>query len=155
MFRPQKETRRLFEIFLAALGHKWKVVALLCVMTRALWQYRLHVLIGVILTSALALGPFVLIWLGWFALPLPGLDLQLVALDPGRLALLFALDICCRLPLFFLASQGLCAKTCAQRFRRLPRLVRRRTGRSRRTSLATYTRVSKSWLAETRARIRR
>ena len=91
MFKPQKETRRLFEIFLATLGHKWKTTRVVYGLIATLWQYRLHVFTAAIATAALALGPFVLLWLGWFALPLPGLDLQLVGVGSWALALLFAL----------------------------------------------------------------
>ena len=93
LFRPQQGTRRLFEIFLATLGHKWKVASFVCGLTQALWQYRLRIVIYLVLTAALALGPFILIWLGWSAPRLPGRDFWPIALGIGSwgLALLMAL----------------------------------------------------------------
>ena len=102
LFRPQQETRRLFEIFLAALGHNYKLDAFLSAVMQALWQYKRRVLVAVIFTSALVLGPFVLIWLGWAALPLPpGFNLQLIAIGSWGLALLIALVFAVVLALLF------------------------------------------------------
>ena len=154
MFKPQKETRRLFEIFLATLGHKWKTTRVVCGLIATLWQYRLHVVMAAIVTAALALGPFVLLWLGWFALPLPGLDLQLVGVGSWALALLFALAFAVVAAVLFGMVLDLREDLHVTV---LAFVVAGPTANRtiRRTSPASYTRVSKSWLAETRARIRR
>jgi deferrochelatase/peroxidase EfeB/predicted acylesterase/phospholipase RssA len=91
LFRPQDKTRRLFKIFLATLGHGGTTKRIFCALAAALWQYRLLTLLASIVTAVLALGPFVLIWLGWFVPPLSSLALQLVGIGSWAIALLLAL----------------------------------------------------------------
>ena len=91
MFQPQKGTRRLFQIFLATLGHDQAASRYLRGFAAALWQYRLPVLLAVLVTVALVLGPLVLIGLGLSTPRIPGLELQIVAMGSWTFALLLAL----------------------------------------------------------------
>jgi len=62
LFRPQPKTRRLFEIFLAALGNKSVLSRIFSGLTAALRQYWPFVAIVVVATALLLAGPFAPIW---------------------------------------------------------------------------------------------
>ena len=64
LFMPQEKTRRLFEVFLATLGHNGPGTRLLYGFAAALGQYWLHVLIALLIATVLTLGPLALAWLG-------------------------------------------------------------------------------------------
>ena len=64
LFMPQEQTRRLFEVFLATLGHNGPMMRLLCGFAGALRQYRLHVLVALLVAIVSTLGPLELVSLG-------------------------------------------------------------------------------------------
>jgi len=94
LFRPQKETRRLFEIFRATLGDKWFVTRVFLGLAAALRQYWALVLGATALTAVLVLaGPLALTF---FQLrSIDALDLESIAFVLGlgswAVALLIAL----------------------------------------------------------------
>ena len=92
LFRPQPKTRRLFEIFLAALGNKSVPSRIFSGLTAALRQYWPFVAIVVVATALLLAGPFALIWRDSSAL---SADFYLRCLERGSwvLALLLVLFV--------------------------------------------------------------
>lgn len=93
MFRPQKKTRRLFEIFLATLGDKWLFWRVLSGLRKAIGQYWAIVLSAAVLTAVLVLaGPLALTFFGLRAAePSSASALQLLALGSWGIALLIGL----------------------------------------------------------------
>ena len=63
LFNPQSKTRRLFEIFLATLGHDHVPFRYLYAVGAALWEYRVLVFGAVAIAALLVIGPLALIWL--------------------------------------------------------------------------------------------
>jgi deferrochelatase/peroxidase EfeB/predicted acylesterase/phospholipase RssA len=91
MFRPQDETRRLFEIFLATLGKESRGPRLFYGLKEAFRQYRRSVLLAAVVTTALVLaGPLLAIWRDVRASQFDSLGVQLVGLASWGLALLIA-----------------------------------------------------------------
>lgn len=93
LFRPQTTTRRLFAIFLAAIGHETLTGGFLSGLVAALWQYWLRVAIAVCVTAVLVLGPLALIWLGWTGPAIGGPFWNAVALGAWSTALVMALAL--------------------------------------------------------------
>jgi predicted acylesterase/phospholipase RssA len=93
MFKPQKQTRRLFEIFLATLGYDTAARRFLCGLVAALRQYRGLVFVATLVTAALVLGPLVLTALGLAAPDIPSPALHWVAMGSWIVALLMAFTL--------------------------------------------------------------
>jgi deferrochelatase/peroxidase EfeB/predicted acylesterase/phospholipase RssA len=91
MFRPQKETRRLFAIFLAALGDKWIPARMWLGLTAAIRQYRGLVAVAALVAVLLVLGPSALTLFGLRSADPAAVWLQLVGLGAWGFALLIVL----------------------------------------------------------------
>jgi deferrochelatase/peroxidase EfeB/predicted acylesterase/phospholipase RssA len=90
LFRPQAETRRLFEIFLATLGDKSTASRILCGLAAAIRQYVWVVSLAALVAAVSVLaGPLALAWRDTIAPALSGSDLRWLELGSWAIALVF------------------------------------------------------------------